>query len=156
VVPRRNQLYKVLLGSDKEFLFCEVLNMAISYTYRPLSITQCRALPLLHVRCGPSDVNSARNLKQQKLLVILKFKMSSHNTQSVPELATACQSPGYRRQCGALFLQVENHKDLAYIRSAISQNRLDDFTLLAKENECAKRLIVEELKDTVKLEKPTS
>jgi hypothetical protein len=46
---RRNQLFKFLLGSVKGFLFCEVLKMAISYTLRPLSITQSRALPRLHV-----------------------------------------------------------------------------------------------------------
>jgi hypothetical protein len=45
---RHNQVYKLLLWSVEGFL-CEVLKMAVSYTLRPLPITQCRALPPLHV-----------------------------------------------------------------------------------------------------------
>jgi hypothetical protein len=35
--------------SIEGFLFCEVLKIVISYIWRPLHITQCRALPRLHV-----------------------------------------------------------------------------------------------------------
>ena len=96
-------------------------------------------------------MSSARNSKKTKTVFdILKLIMSSHLTSSVPELATACvlfvTLPVTVASAELSFSKLKIIK--TYLRSTISQDRLDGLALLAIENECAKQLNMDELIDT--------
>ena len=85
----------------------------------------------------------------QTVLDLLKLIISSKITSSVPELATACvlfaTLPVTVACAERSFSKLKLIK--TYLRSSISQERLDGLALLAIENEGAKQLNVDDLLD---------
>jgi len=102
-----------------------------------------------------SEVRSFRREFSKELeatktvLDILKVIMSSDITSSIPELATACvlfaTLPVTVASAERSFSKLKIIK--TYLRSTISQDRLDGLALLAIENECAKQMNTEDLID---------
>jgi hypothetical protein len=108
---------------------------------------------------GPDFVSEVRSFRREfskelettkTVLDILKLIMSSHITSSIPELATACvlfaTLPVTVASAERSFSKLKIIK--TYLRSTISQDRLDGLALLAIENECAKQLNIDDLIDT--------
>ena len=75
--------------------------------------------------------------------------MSFHITSSIPDLATACvlfaTLPVTVASAERSFSKLKIIK--TYLRSTISQDRLDGLALLAIENECAKQMNIDDLID---------
>jgi len=103
-----------------------------------------------------AEVRSLRHefrakLRHQKLYVLdlLKLIISSKIMSSVPELATACALfatiPVTVASAERSFSKLKLIK--TYLRSSISQERLDGLAFLAIENEDAKQLNIDDLLD---------
>ena len=86
------------------------------------------------------------------VLNVLKLIVSSHMMSSIPELATACvlfvTLPVTVASAERSFSNLKILK--TYLRSTISQDRLDGLALLSIENECAKQLNIDDLIDTLR------
>jgi hypothetical protein len=107
---------------------------------------------------GPNFMSEVRSFRREfskeleatkTVLDILKVIMSSDITSSIPELATACvlfaTLPVTVASAEGSFSKLKIIK--TYLRSTISQDRLDGLALLAIENECAKQMNTEDLID---------